>query len=93
MGTKPFCLLTVLSLAVILIFVVNIVWLTKNRIRFMKELGQTKNITTVSNFISASKNTSQQHLDKHITTTPTNAGKTFSFALMTCSKKSTTNDQ
>ena len=80
MDAKRFGLLTVLSLAVILIFVVNIVWLTKDRIKFMKELGQKKHITTVYNLISSSNNTSQQHLDKHITKT----GKTFSFAPKTC---------
>jgi len=77
MDAKRFCLLAVLSLAVILIFVVNSVWLTKDKIRFMKELGQKKNITPVYNLISSSKNTPQQHLDKHITKT----GKTFSSRL------------
>jgi len=80
MDAKRFCLLTILSLAVILIIVVNIVWLKKERIWFIEEVGKKKNITTVYNLISSSKNTSQQHLDKHITKT----GKTFPFAPMTC---------
>ena len=74
-GAKRFCLLTVVPLAVIFIFVVNSVWLTKDKIRFINEFGQTSNITPVYNLIYSSKNTSQQQLEKHITKTPT--GKTF----------------
>jgi len=81
-GAKRFCLLTVVLLAVIFIFVVNSMWLTKDKIRFIKELGQKNNITPVYNLGDSSKNTSQQHLDKHITKRPT--GKTFSFAPMNC---------
>jgi len=75
MGAKRLRLLTVVSLAVILVFVVNIVRLTKDIISFMEKIWLNSNITKVYTLISSSKNISQQHLDNQITKTPT--GKTF----------------
>ena len=90
MGAKRLRLLTVVSLVVILVFVVNIVRLTKDRISFMAKIWLKSNITKVYTLISSSKNISQQHLDNQITKTPT--GKTF-FRPYDLKQKSTNTDQ
>ena len=85
MDAYRFCLLTVVSLTVTMIFVVNTAWFTRDRILFGEELRQKNNITILHSLISSNKNTSQLHLDKHFTTKTT--GKTFSFTSVTCCTK------
>jgi len=85
MDTYRFCLLTVVSLTVTMIVVVNTAWFTRDRKIIGEELRQKNNITILHSLISSNKTASNQYLEKHVTKKPT--GKTFGFTFVTsCTK-------
>jgi len=85
MDTYRFCLLTVVSLTLTMIVVVNTAWFTRDTKLFGEELRQKNNITTLHSLISSNKTASQLHLEKHVTKKTT--GKSFGFMSVTsCTK-------